>query len=123
MSVAKVKSFRGVIDPENKTLKILNRNKMNEFLETLEGEVDITITEVSSRIHFQNNYYWKIACKMFGEELGYTKEEMHEVLKHKFNIESTSKLDMDEFRDYLDRILRWAAVDFSITLPEPEEDN
>ena len=123
MSVAKVKSFRGVIDPENKTLKILNRNKMNEFLETLEGEVDITISEVSSRTHFQNNYYWKIACKMFGEELGYTKEEMHEVLKHKFNIESTSKLDMDEFRDYLDRILRWAAVDFSITLPEPEEDN
>ena len=123
MSVAKVKSFRGVIDPENKTLKILNRNKMNEFLETLEGEVDITISEVSSRTHFQNNYYWIIACKMFGEELGYTKEEMHEVLKHKFNIESTSKLDMDEFRDYLDRILRWAAVDFSITLPEPEEDN
>ena len=63
MSVAKVKSFRGVIDPENKTLKILNRNKMNEFLETLEGEVDITISEVSSRTHFQNNYYWKIACK------------------------------------------------------------
>ena len=60
---------------------------------------------------------------MFGEELGYTKEEMHEVLKHKFNIESTSKLDMDEFRDYLDRILRWAAVDFQITLPEPDEGN
>ena len=122
MSIAKSKSFRAVIDPNNKALKILNRNKMNEFLETLNGEVDITISEVSSRTHFQNNYYWKIACKMFGDELGYTKEEMHEVLKDKFNIESTSKLDMDEFRDYLDRILRWAAVDFSITLPEPEEE-
>tara|TARA_R110002012_G_scaffold7562_4_gene35264 strand:+ start:1766 stop:2134 length:369 start_codon:yes stop_codon:yes gene_type:complete len=122
MSVAKSKSFRGLIHPEKKTLKIINRERMNNFLETLTGEVDITISEISSRTHYQNNYYWKIACKFFGEELGYTKEEMHEVLKDKFNIESTSKLDMDEFRDYLDRIIRWAAINFQITLPDPDEE-
>ena len=122
MSIAKTKSFRAVIDKDSRTLKIINRVGMAKFLETLEGEVDITISEVSSRTHFQNNYYWKVICKMFGEELGYTKEEMHDVLKNEFKIESTSKLTKDEFRDYIDRIIRWASTNFQIVLPDPDQE-
>ena len=120
--VAKTKSFRATINKNTRVLKILNRKKMSEFLETLEGEVDITISEVNSRTHFQNNYYWKVVVRVFGDELGYTREEMHEVLKNQFKIKSTSKLDRDEFRDYLDRIIRWASVDFGILIPDPDQE-
>ena len=68
--IAKTKSFRANINKKTRVLKILNRKKMSEFLESLEGEVDITISEVSSRTHFQNNYYWKVVVKVFGDELG-----------------------------------------------------
>jgi len=120
--IAKSKSFRGIVKKDTRTLKIINRDKMAEFLESLEGEVDITISEVTSRTHFQNNYYWKVVVKVFGDELGYTREEMHEVLKNEFNIESTSKLDRDEFRDYLDKIIRWASIHFQILIPDPNQD-
>lgn len=120
--IAKSKSFRGIVKKDTRTLKIINRDKMAEFLESLEGEVDITISEVTSRTHFQNNYYWKVVVKVFGDELGYTREEMHEVLKNEFKIESTSKLDRDEFRDYLDKIIRWASIHFQILIPDPNQD-
>ena len=121
--IAKSKSFRGIVKKDTRTLKIINRDKMAEFLESLEGEVDITISEVTSRTHFQNNYYWKVVVKVFGDELGYTREEMHEVLKNEFKIESTSKLTKDEFRDYIDRIIRWASTHFQIVLPDPDEED
>ena len=31
-----------------------------------------------------NQYYWKVVVSILGDELGYSKEEMHEVLKAKF---------------------------------------
>ena len=60
--------------------------------------------------------------RVFGDELGYTREEMHEVLKKEFKVESTTKLDRDEFRDYLDRIIRWASVNFQILIPDPDQE-
>jgi len=120
--IAKSKSFRAVINKNTRVLKLLNRKGIGEFLETLEGEVDITISEVKSRTHFQNNYYWKVVVRVFGDELGYTREEMHEVLKKEFKVESTTKLDRDEFRDYLDRIIRWASVNFQILIPDPDQE-
>ena len=41
--IAKSKSFRAVINKNTRVLKLLNRKGIGEFLETLEGEVDITI--------------------------------------------------------------------------------
>ena len=120
--IAKSKSFRAVINKNTRVLKLLNRKGIGEFLETLEGEVDITISEVKSRTLFQNNYYWKVVVRVFGDELGYTREEMHEVLKKEFKVESTTKLDRDEFRDYLDRIIRWASVNFQILIPDPDQE-
>ena len=98
---------------------------MHSFLETLSGEVDITITEVSSRTHFQNNYYWKVVIGTLIKHdplIGHTKNEMHDVLKNHFNIESTSKLDKYEFMEYIDEIIRWSAREFQILIPEPDEE-
>ena len=125
MTIAKQKSFRAIVNPKTKVLRILCRDKLNDFLETLTGEVDITISEVSSRTHFQNNYYWKVVIGTLIKTdplIGHSKNEMHEVLKQHFNIESTSKLDKYEFMEYIDEIIRWAAMEWEIVIPEPNEE-
>ena len=56
---------------------------------------------------------------MLGKELGYTEHEMHEVLKHKYELESTKHLSVQEFGEYIDQIVRWAVTEMGIVLPDP----
>tara|TARA_Y100000593_G_scaffold28003_1_gene55894 strand:- start:8447 stop:8674 length:228 start_codon:yes stop_codon:yes gene_type:complete len=56
----------------------------------------------------QNNYYWMI-IKAVANEVGYTYDELHEIVKVKFKIESTKNLEQDEFSDFLDRLIRYFA--------------
>ena len=68
-------------------------------------------------------------CKM-GLELGYTKNEMHDLAKLKFlqreriegglkikYLKSTTALTKKEFKELIDLIIIWAAQTFSINLP------
>jgi len=122
----KTKSFRGFINKKTNVLRLSNRDSFNEFLSTLSGEVELTVSEVCSRTHFQNNYYWKVVIGVLISTdplIGHTKDEMHEILKNEFKVESTSKLNVYEFRDYIDRIIRWAAVTWEIRIPEPDEED
>ena len=107
---------------EKGKMSLLNRTEFDNAISKLQGEYYIELKETGVRSAQQNNYYWKVVVKVFGDELGYTREEMHEVLKNEFKIESTSKLDRDEFRDYLDKIIRWASIHFQILIPDPNQD-
>ena len=120
----KSKAFRGIVNPETRVLKIINKQNFDKFLESLEGEIEIVVSEVNSRTHWQNNYYWKVVIGTLIDSNslgGHTKDEMHTTLKNHFKVESTTKLNVYEFQDYIDRIIRWAAIDFSIVVPEPED--
>ena len=121
----KSKSFRAVVSPQTKVLKILNREGMDAFLDSLSGEVDITISEVHSRTHFQNNYYWKVVIGTLVSTdplIGHTKDEMHSILKNQFKVKTTSKLNVYEFTEYIDQIIRWAAITWDIRVPDPDDD-
>ena len=120
----KSKSFRGIVNPETRVLKIINKKDFDKFLESLEGEIEIVVSEVNSRTHWQNNYYWKVVIGTLIDSNslgGHTKDEMHRLLKNHFKVESTTKLNVYEFQEYIDRIIRWASIDFSIDIPEPED--
>lgn len=121
----KSKTFRAEINAKTKILKVLNREGMNDFLDTLSGEVEITISEVHSRTHFQNNYYWKVVIGTLISTdplIGHTKDEMHNVLKNEFNVKSTSKMNVYEFTEYIDQIIRWAVITWDIRIPDPDDD-
>ena len=65
----------------------------------------------------QNNYYWMIV-KAVANEIGYTHDELHEIVKVKFEITSTKDLEQDEFSDFLDRLIRYfAQVGFPVEDP------
>jgi len=109
-----------------------NPSKVREYLITLEGKrFDATIRkERSQRSTNQNNYYFGVVCKVLGDYFGYEPSEMHEALKVKFlqvgacdipTVKSTTKLNTAEFEDYLERIRRWAATEYSVVVPIPNE--
>ena len=93
------------------------RTKLKEF----NGDVTVIIKQRGkTRSPKQNNYYRGVLVKVLSNEFGYTDYEMHKVLKDHFNIKSTKLLDQVEFRAYLDKIIRWASMEYGIALPDPE---
>lgn len=84
-----------------------------------------------------NNLYWKWLT-IIGDEIGYTKDELHDVFREKFLpvtevevfgvrrhvLTSTSDPDFttDKMSAYMHHIDRFAAQDLGIMLPRPEDD-
>ena len=80
-----------------------------EHLNLIDGkECYIHIKTSKVRNTAQNNYYWAV-LRDFVRQCGYHPEEMHDVCKSHFNIGSTSELDVDEFSEYIDRVIYYAA--------------
>jgi hypothetical protein len=123
-----------VVDGE---LKILNVSRLRDW-------ADCDVTVVVERFHAtrsldQNAMYHGLIVRMLSEHTGFTHDEMHEVLKAKFlpkhlsvpnqNGEivgefviggSTTKLNKLEFGEYCDSIVRWAAEDLGLVIPDPD---
>tara|TARA_R110000824_G_scaffold300643_1_gene488669 strand:- start:50 stop:415 length:366 start_codon:yes stop_codon:yes gene_type:complete len=108
--LTKTKSFRAKVDMDKKVLSFYDKDAFLEFIQTIPGEIDITVSEVSSRSHWQNRYYWAMINDFLKDNSfgGYTKEEVHRTLKIMMGVRSTTKLSKEEFIEYLDKVQRWA---------------
>ena len=104
---------------ENGKLVILNRAEFDNALLFLSGEYYIELVETGVRSAQQNNYYWKIVS-IIADDLGYTDQEMHSTIKTHFNIDSTKTLSTKEFAKFIERIIRWSAIDLNIVIPDPK---
>jgi hypothetical protein len=99
---------------------------------------EINLKELRLRTTPENRYYWGVIVKLISDELGYTPEETHEILKHKFLKEiiklkirsgielaeitkSTTSLTTIDFETYLRQIREWASIDMGLWLPLPNE--
>ena len=116
-----------------KNLKIdfLDEERFVEDLVKLEGK-DIIFTLIENkdfRTNSQNKLWWKY-MQIMGNELGYDKDEMHDICKLKFlkreryedgirveYLKSTAQLTKKEFKKLVDEVIIWAAKTFSINLP------
>jgi hypothetical protein len=126
----------GSIDDKGK-LTLSNPDNFKSDLQKLKGKNRVYIVvdeEKPSRSSNQNKYYWSVIIGTLSSELGYTTDEMHEVLKEKFlpkreidllgdkiKIGSSAKLKTDEFEKYLEDIRRFAAEKLNIIIPLPNE--
>ena len=81
---------------------------LEKYLHETDGEVYIDIKPSKVRNTAQNNYYWAI-LKEFGKQIGYHAEEMHEVCKNHFKVSTTKEFTKEEFSEYVDRVIIWAA--------------
>jgi hypothetical protein len=116
-----------------KNLKIdfLDEERFVEDLVKLEGkDIVFTLKENKDfRTNQQNKLWWKY-MQIMGNELGYDKDEMHDICKLKFlkreryedgirveYLKSTAQLTKKEFKKLVDDVIIWAAKTFSINLP------
>jgi hypothetical protein len=103
------------------------------YLGSLEGlEVEVVVRKKrSKRSDQQNRYYWGVVVKMIADHCGYTPEEMHEALKFKVlgsespddhglvKIRSTAALSTDEFSQYVNKVVQFAAMSLGVFIPDP----
>ena len=66
--MSKSKSFRAKVDTEKQVLSFYDRQGFLDFIQTIKGEIDITVTEVKSRTHWQNRYYHGVVIKTLLED-------------------------------------------------------
>jgi hypothetical protein len=105
------------------------------YLASLEGKrIELILKKrKSQRSLAQNSYYWGVVIEILSNHTGYESEEMHEALKVKFlsegtdektgliKVKSTAKMNTDEFIKYTDKIIRWAAQDLGVFIPDPNQ--
>lgn len=107
-----------------------------------DSPVEVTVTRLyATRSQKQNRWYWGVAVSLLSEHTGYGPKEMHDILKAKFLPKhlavtngngrivdsfviggSTRDLNTVEFKDYSERIQRWAADDLGVVIPDPDQE-
>ena len=118
-------------------LKIRDRINFDKYLKQFaEKEVTIDIKRKKSKRSIEQNSLWWVYMTILSGEIGYSKEEIHEICKFKFlqrekvdektgevfkYCGSTAKLNKSEFADLISELQQWSAETFSIVLPSPEE--
>ena len=112
-------------------IDFLDEERFVEDLVKLEGkDIIFTILENKDyRTNAQNKLWWKY-MQILSADLGFTKDEMHDLCKIKFlkrerfedgikveYLKSTAQLTKKEFNKLVDEVIIWAAQTFSINLP------
>ncbi len=113
------------------------RNQISNDIKQFEGKrVRIVIEKLKSKRSHQQNSYWWALITILSCDIGYTKEEIHQICKYKFlkrekvnektgeiyeYLTSTTKLNKSEFSEMTSELIRWAAEAFNIILPIPGE--
>jgi len=129
-------SFRGHVD-ENGVLYLNDARGYAALLKSLAGKKVAIKVGKPQRSDNQRRFYFGVIVKILADEWGYNPpEQMHDALREEFlrleadpehgkplpTVRSTSDLNTAEFEDYLDRIRAWAATDYGIVLPFPNEE-
>ena len=91
---------------------------------------------IKKRSNNQNRYYWGIVVDIISNYTGFTPEETHDILKHKFLAKqktfkdmvfyvpaSTATLTTAESEKYFSSIREWASIELGCWVPEPNEEN
>ena len=103
---------------KNGKMTLTNREEFDRAISKLQGEYYIELKETGVRSSQQNNYYWNIV-RILADELGYTENEMHSTIKNHFEVESTKTLSTKEFASFIERLVRWSAIELNIVIPDP----
>jgi hypothetical protein len=125
--------FRGRIEKGKLLLDDPSRYLVQ--LSKLEGKkIELTLKKSQSTRSTQSNrYYWGVVVKILADHCGYDSDELHEALKFKFlsekimddkglvKIGSTARLNTDEFIQYTNKVVIWAATTLQVFIPDPSQ--
>jgi len=107
-----------------------------KLLELTEGDYTVEVKKRRKiRTISQNRYYWGVVIPYISLELGYSKDDAHEVLARQFLAKTiklpdgeemeiartTTGLDTAEFAQYIDKIMFLASETLGIKIPQAGE--
>ena len=93
---------------ENGKIVWHDTDSLARYLHESEGEVYIDIKASNIRNTAQNNYYWSI-LRDWGQNIGHTADELHDVVKSHFKLKTITEFNKDEFSEFLTELERFAA--------------
>lgn len=121
---------------KNGAVLISKRKDFDEAVKRFEGrEIEIIIQKKRYVRSVAQNRLWWLYMDILHKELGYSKEEMHNICKFRFlkrekiiestgevmeYLESTTRLSRTQFAETIDNLVQWAA-EMNIILPLPNE--
>ena len=111
--------FAGKI--KNGKLTLDDNLGFRDYLRLIEGDVHLEIKAAEKVRSPQQNAYYRVIIRILSKELGYEEDEMHKVIKEKYQISSTRKLSKPEFTELIEAIKRWASIDMGIVLPNARQ--
>ena len=92
-----------------------------DYLKEIDGDIHLEIKSAEKVRSPQQNAYYRVIIRILSEELGYEENEMHKVIKEKYQISSTRQLSKPEFTELIEKLKRWAAIDMGIVLPNSRQ--
>jgi len=95
---------------KNGNLKMDDVGGFRRYLNGIKGDVWVDIKVAPKMRSVEQNNYYRLIIRQIGDHLGYNEDEMHEVIKQKFAVESTKNLTKEDFSELLDRIIRFSAT-------------
>ena len=129
-------TFYGSVNSDG-ILKIRDRNNFDKYLKQFaEKDVTIDIKRKKSKRSDEQNKFFHAWVGLLAEYIGYSSEEMKDILKYKFlrveevdemtgetfvYCKNTSRLNKAEFADFCTEIQNWCEEMFKIKLPLPNE--
>lgn len=139
--------FTIAAEKKNGKLTLLNERRYRELSQRLpDGPYDVTLEKhVARRSNQQNKYFHAVVVPMLAEYWGLDPgmkvdfEEAKELIKLHCNAKtvelvnketgetkevtiggSTSALDKEQWGHFIERVQRWAAIEFSVVIPNPD---
>jgi len=124
--------FRGkIIDGKP---KLYNPELFEVYLGTFKENQEIVYRLVrysKGRTNPQNSYMWGVVYMMISNELGYTPEEVHDLMRMEHLVDrtgkfprlrSTTELSRVEMEEYLTKVRNWASAELGLYIPLPNEE-
>ena len=103
-------------------LTLHDKDGFKRFIKDIDSDVWIDIKTAPNTRSTQQNAYYRTIIRQIGNHLGYNEDEMHDVIKQKFAIKSTKDLDVEEFSELLDRIIRFSA-EYGFAVQDPRRNS
>jgi len=106
--------------------------KAFEYLEKLiNSGARVEVKQIrKNRSKWQNKWYY-VVVKQISDYTGYELDETKVLIKRNCGLvyenkgqvflRSTTDLDTKEFSEFMDRVVRWAAKDVGLTIPDPKQ--
>lgn len=104
-------------------------------LDISQREYKVSIVRKAEKRTLQQNRLYRLWLNCISAESGNDVEDLHEYFKATFldihsriiygkeiiRVTSTTELNTEQFKAYLDKVQQWASVELGIILPEPED--